>query len=123
MRRALKTPLVGILLVLAGAWAPMAQTSPSGGHPPPGRLIDIGGRKLQRPVLRVLTTRSIATVLEKIGPEFERQTGCELDVATDVAARMVRRISAGEPFDFLVAAPAQIDGLIRAGKIIPETRT
>jgi molybdate transport system substrate-binding protein len=77
----------------------------------------------ERPVLRVLTTRSIATVLEKIGSEFERQTGCELNVATDVAARMVRRINAGEPFDFLVAAPAQIDGLIRAGKIIPETRT
>ena len=36
---------------------------------------------------------------------------------------MVRRISAGEPFDFLVAAPAQIDGLIDAGKIIRETRT
>ena len=73
--------------------------------------------------LRVFTTRSIATVLEKIGGEFELRTGRKLNVTTDVAARMVRRIDADEPFDFLVAAPAQIDGLINAGKIIPETRT
>ena len=73
--------------------------------------------------LRVFTTRSIATVLEKIGADFERRTGRKLRVTTDVAVRMVRRINAGEPFDFLVAAPAQIDELIRAGKIIPDTRT
>lgn len=73
--------------------------------------------------LRVFTTRSIATVLEKIGPDFERRTGRQLRITTDVAVRMVRRINAGEPFDLLVAAPAQIDELIRAGKIIPETRT
>ena len=36
---------------------------------------------------------------------------------------MVRRINDGEPFDLLVAAPAQIDALIEAGTIIPETRT
>jgi molybdate transport system substrate-binding protein len=73
--------------------------------------------------LRVLTTRSIATVLEKIGGEFELRTRRQLNVTTDVAARMVRRINAGEPFDLLVAAPAQIDRLINEGKIIPETRT
>lgn len=36
---------------------------------------------------------------------------------------MVRRIDASEPFDFLVAAPGQIDGLIKDGKILPPTRT
>ena len=73
--------------------------------------------------LRVFTTRSIATVLEKIGADFERRTGRKLSVTTDVAIRMVRRINDGEQFDVLVAAPAQIDELIKAGKIIPETRT
>ena len=73
--------------------------------------------------LRVFTTRSIATVLEKIGGEFERRSGRTLNVTTDVAARMVRRINAGEPFDLLVAAPSHIDQLIDAGKIIPQTRT
>jgi molybdate transport system substrate-binding protein len=77
----------------------------------------------QKSELRIFTTRSIATVLEKIGDDFERRTGRRLRVTTDVAARMVRRINDGEPFDFLVAAPAQIDELISAGKIIPDTRT
>jgi molybdate transport system substrate-binding protein len=72
--------------------------------------------------LRVFTTRAIATVLEKIGPDFERRTGRRLSVTTDVAIRMVRRINDGAPFDVLVAAPAQIDALITAGKILPETR-
>jgi CspA family cold shock protein len=36
---------------------------------------------------------------------------------------MVRRINAGEPFDFLVAAPVQIDRLISQEKIIAEKRT
>jgi molybdate transport system substrate-binding protein len=73
--------------------------------------------------IKVFTTRSIATVLNKIGPEFERTTGHKLNITTDVAIRLVRRINAGEPFDFLVAAPGQIDELIKDGKIIPETRT
>jgi molybdate transport system substrate-binding protein len=73
--------------------------------------------------LKIFSTRAIATVLEKVGPEFERTTGHRLNVTTDIAIRMVRRIQAGEPFDFLVAAPGQIDGLINEGKIIPETRT
>ena len=73
--------------------------------------------------IKIFTTRSIATVLDKIGPEFERTTGHRLIVTTDIAIRMVRRIQAGEPFDFLVAAPGQIDGLIKEGKIVAETRT
>ena len=72
--------------------------------------------------IKIFSTRAIATVLDKVGPEFERATGHRLNVMTDIAIRMVRRIQAGEPFDFLVAAPGQIDGLIREGMIIPDTR-
>lgn len=73
--------------------------------------------------LKVFATRSIATVLEQVGGEFELRAERKLNVTTDVAARMVRRIAAGEPFDFLVAAPPQIDALIKEGKLIAETRT
>jgi molybdate transport system substrate-binding protein len=76
-----------------------------------------------RAAIKVFTTRAIATVLDKIGPEFERATGHKLAVTTDIAITMVRRIQAGEPFDFLVAAPEQIDGLVTEGKIVAETRT
>lgn len=73
--------------------------------------------------IKVFTTRAIATVLRELGPDFERATGHELTVTSDIAIRMVRRIQAGEPFDFLVAAPAHIDALIKDGRIIPGTRT
>jgi molybdate transport system substrate-binding protein len=73
--------------------------------------------------IKVFTTRAISTVLGETGAEFEEATGYKLDVTTDVAIRMVRRIRAGEPFDVLVASPEQIDALIKEGKIIAETRT
>src|ERR1051325_4133792 len=72
--------------------------------------------------IKVFTTRAIMTVLEKVGPEFERTTGHKLNLTTDIAIRMVRRIQADEPFDFLVASPSQIDALIKEGKIAAETR-
>ena len=72
--------------------------------------------------IKVFSTRAIATVLDKVGPEFERATGHRLNVTTDIAIRMVRRIQGGEPFDFLVATPGQIDELVGEGKIIPDTR-
>ena len=72
--------------------------------------------------IKVFTTRSIATVLDKIGPDFEAISGHRLNVVTDIAIRMVRRIQGGEPFDVLVAAPGQIDGLIKQGRIPAETR-
>ena len=73
--------------------------------------------------IKVFTTRAIATVLREVGPDFERATGHHLEVTSDIAIRMVRRIRAGEPFDFLVAAPGQIDELIKEGRIVSATRT
>ncbi|HVF28544.1 MAG TPA: molybdate ABC transporter substrate-binding protein [Pyrinomonadaceae bacterium] len=73
--------------------------------------------------IKVLTTRAIATVLDETGADFEQTTGYKLNVTTDIAIRMVRRIRAGESFDVLVASPEQIGALIKEGKIIAETRT
>jgi molybdate transport system substrate-binding protein len=73
--------------------------------------------------LKILTTRSVMTILDKIGPEFERTTGHTLNINSDVAINLVRRVEAGEPFDFLVASPSQMDGLIAKGTIVAETRT
>jgi molybdate transport system substrate-binding protein len=73
--------------------------------------------------IKVLTTRAIATVLDKAGAEFEQNTGYNLEVTRDIAIRMVRRIQTGETFDLLVASPEQIAFLVKEGKIIAETRT
>ena len=73
--------------------------------------------------VRILTTRSVMTILDKVGPEFERTTGHKLAYISDVAINLVRRIEAGEPFDFLVASPSQMDSLIAKGIIVAESRT
>jgi ABC-type molybdate transport system substrate-binding protein len=75
----------------------------------------------QMPPRRVFTTRAIRTVLDQVGPEFERASRRRLEVISYVAAPMVRRVRSGEPFDVLVAAPDQIDALADDGFILPAT--
>jgi len=72
--------------------------------------------------VKVLTARAIATVLSEIGPEFERATGHKLNVISSFGPVFARRISAGEPFDVVVSPPPIIDGLIKDGKVIADSR-
>jgi len=73
--------------------------------------------------LKVFTSRAIATVLDKIGPEFERTTGHKVNVISGFSPNFVKQINAGEPFDVVVSPPRTIEGLIKDGKIIADTRT
>ena len=73
--------------------------------------------------VRILTTRSVMTILDKLGPEFERTSGHTLNYSSDVAINLVRRIDAGEAFDLLVASPSQMDSLISRGIIVAASRT
>ena len=57
--------------------------------------------------IKVFTTRSVMTILDKVGPEFERSTGHMLNVTSDIAINLVRRIEAGEPFDFSSPRPVK----------------
>src|SRR5260370_5212082 len=73
--------------------------------------------------IKILAPRAIWTVLNEAGPAFERMTGHKLNVSVDLAAVVVRRVNAGEAFDIAVAAPAQIEGLVKDGKLAADTRT
>lgn len=73
--------------------------------------------------IKILAPRAIWTILNVAGPEFEHATGHKLNVSVDLAAVVVRRVNAGEAFDLAVAAPAQIDGLVKDGKLLADTRT
>jgi molybdate transport system substrate-binding protein len=73
--------------------------------------------------IKILSTRAVKTILDKIGPQFEGDTGHRLNVSSDIALNNVRRVMAGEPFDLLIASPRQIDDLVKSGKIRAETRT
>jgi ABC-type molybdate transport system substrate-binding protein len=53
--------------------------------------------------IKVITARVGATVLEKIGPEFERMTGHKLNVIYGADFGVIlRRIAANEPFDVMI---------------------
>jgi molybdate transport system substrate-binding protein len=73
--------------------------------------------------VKIFTSRAIATVLEVIGPEFERTTGNKLNVISGFSPVFVRQINAGEPFDVIASPPATIDGLAKDGRVLAETRT
>jgi len=73
--------------------------------------------------LRILIPRSIWTVLNEIGPQFEITSGYKLNVVTDLAATLAQRIHDGESFDLFISPPAQMNQLIQSNKIIANTRT
>src|SRR5215813_3476287 len=71
--------------------------------------------------LRVFASRAVWTVLTAIGPEFEKISGHKLNTTTGLSAEFVRRINSGEAFDVIAAPPASFEGLIRGGKILPNS--
>ncbi|HEY7298904.1 MAG TPA: substrate-binding domain-containing protein [Xanthobacteraceae bacterium] len=73
--------------------------------------------------IKIMASRAIWTILQQAGPDFERATGHKLNVSVDLAAVVAKRVNDGEAFDIAVAAPAQIDALVKSGKLVADTRT
>ena len=73
--------------------------------------------------LKIFTSRAVATVLEKIGPEFEKNTGHTLNITTGLSSEFVGRINAGEAFDVVAAPPPVLDALTNGGKVAAESKT
>jgi molybdate transport system substrate-binding protein len=72
--------------------------------------------------IKIFGSRVTKMIVEDIGPQFEQTTGHRLVVLTDVAAVMKRRIESGEPFDLAVLINFQTDALIKAGKLLADSR-
>src|SRR4051812_12699717 len=81
------------------------------------------GAEVTAAELRILTPRALWTVLNEVGPEFERGSGHTLTVVTDLAPTLAERISRGEAFDVFVGPPAQVERLIQSGRLVAATRT
>jgi molybdate transport system substrate-binding protein len=73
--------------------------------------------------LKIMTPRSMWTVLNEIGPQFERSSGYKLNVVTGIAATLANRIIDGESFDGFIGPPVQMDRVIQGNKVIADTRT
>jgi molybdate transport system substrate-binding protein len=88
-----------------------------------GLLAALAATDVAAAEIKIMTPRSMWTVLKEIGPEFERTSGYKLKVDTDIAATLADRIIGGESFDIFVGPPVQIDRLIKNTKIVAGTRT
>ena len=66
--------------------------------------------------LQILASRAVVTVLEKVGPQFEKSTGHKLHVVMGLSSELVARINTNEAFDVIAVPPAVLDGLIAKGK-------
>lgn len=73
--------------------------------------------------LKVLVPRAVFTVLQEVGPSFERETGNKLNTEWGLAPSFVPRIQGGEAFDIVVGQPGLIDGLIKDGKVAADSKT
>jgi molybdate transport system substrate-binding protein len=73
--------------------------------------------------ITVFTSRAMSTVLSVIGPEFEQTSGHKLNVISGFSPNFVKQINAGEPFDLIISPPRTIEGLVKNGKVLADTRT
>jgi molybdate transport system substrate-binding protein len=73
--------------------------------------------------IKVLCSNGFKAVLEELAPQFERATNQKVAIRYGLAAQLKQQIEAGEAFDLAILTPAAIDDLIKAHKVVPDSRT
>jgi molybdate transport system substrate-binding protein len=73
--------------------------------------------------LKVLCANGMQTVMEDLGPQFERATGHKLVIAFASGGATVKRARDGEPADMVIAPQPAIDGLVKEGKVAADAVT
>jgi molybdate transport system substrate-binding protein len=69
--------------------------------------------------LKVLTAGAFKQVLLSAVPQFEKD-GQAVQLDTDTVGGLVKRIQEGERFDLVIASPAALETLSKAGKVTNE---
>ena len=73
--------------------------------------------------LRVLSAVGMQSVMEDLGPKFERASGHKLVMAYAAGGATVKRVRDGEPADVVIAPQAGIAGLVKDGKAAADAVT
>jgi len=71
--------------------------------------------------LAVYSTIGVKNAFEELAPRFEKDSGTKLNITWSTGTMLAKRIAGGETADVLIAAPAEVDGLVKAGKLDPGT--
>jgi molybdate transport system substrate-binding protein len=73
--------------------------------------------------IKVLSSNAVKTVLEELGPRFEKATEHKLVITFKSAAALKSDIEKGEAFDLAILTASAADDLIKQGKLAAATRT
>lgn len=72
--------------------------------------------------IRVVTSPGLSAVFKVLGPQFERTTGNTLTFRYGLQAEQKKQIEAGD-FDLAIVPSDVLDGALKAGRIVAETRS
>jgi molybdate transport system substrate-binding protein len=81
------------------------------------------GIKAEAAELKVLSAIGMQSVLEDLGPKFERASGHKLAISFATAGAVVKRAQGGEATDVVIATRQGIDGLVKSGKAAADNVT
>jgi molybdate transport system substrate-binding protein len=70
----------------------------------------------------LLASNGIRPVLDEVLPQFEQSTKHNVLVSYNVAADLRRQIEAGQTFDLAILTASQLDGVMKSGFIVRDTR-
>jgi molybdate transport system substrate-binding protein len=77
---------------------------------------------VQAAEVKILSAAGIKSVVEELGAKYEQETGHKLVFKFVGGPAVQEAIAAGEPYDVAISQPAQIDRLLKDGKIIADSR-
>jgi molybdate transport system substrate-binding protein len=73
--------------------------------------------------LKLLLGNALKTVMDELGPQFEKATGNTLSVTVGTTAQLKGRVDSGEAFDAVILAKPALDELAGQGKVVDSTRS
>ena len=73
--------------------------------------------------IKILSGNGGKAAVTELAAAFERQTGHKVSIHFEVNPGVKKRIEDGEAFDVAVLNPPTLDPLMKAGKLVADTRT
>jgi molybdate transport system substrate-binding protein len=73
--------------------------------------------------IKVLCTSALTGAMEKLGPQFERETGNKLVLSYGATGGLLNRVKNGEAADVVIVTAPALDNLVKLGKIVEQGRT
>ena len=73
--------------------------------------------------VRVLCSNGIRAAVQQLTPAAEKAIGRSLVIEFSASTYLKKEIDAGEPFDVVILTPGIIDDLVKAGTLVPGSKT